>query len=68
MSHQATLEFLALTFLVMSIFVVLVDMAVEMFGWNPAVRMKWSSAWYVARYIGFVCGVLLALDTLDIFF
>lgn len=63
MSHQATLQVLAIVFIVCVVFVALIDIGAD-FGIWPALWLKWTLLWVVVRYIAIICGTLLALDVL----
>lgn len=63
MSHQTLLHIAAYVVLISVVFIALVDgLAESDIDW--AVRIKWSLAWYAARYIAISAAVFLALDTL----
>lgn len=63
MYRQDLLDLLAAVFLVCVTFVAVVDACTEL-RVRYFLEIKWSLSWYVARYIGIVCGILLAIDTL----
>lgn len=63
MTRQDQLQLLAVVFLCCVAFIFVVDV-----GWglniNWIIRLKWSLLWYTARYLGTICGTLIALDIL----
>lgn len=62
MSRHVQLDILAIALLVSVLYVFFIDIAVERY--ERFLNLKWTVSWYAARYIGIVCAILLAIDTL----
>lgn len=61
MTHYTISHILAATMLVCCSIVLLVDLGTE-FEIPLAIKLKWTLFWSTCRYLGIICGVLLALD------
>ena len=63
MTHKQIIHDLAIVLLVCAVGLFIVDVAEEL-GSEKALQFRWTLGWIVLRYIGVICGVLLALDVL----
>lgn len=62
MNRYTQLDILAIILLISVTFVFIVDLLAEHY--DRLLPFKWTMGWYAARYIGIICAILLALDTL----
>lgn len=62
MTLATQLDIFAVILLVSTTFVFIIDVMVERYG--KLINMKWTAAWYAARYTGIICGILMAVNIL----